>query len=182
MAFHHKGARNVGRESGSVGLNLMRMQVGDMLRATIVCADGKSVLEAWQRCSSADGFNITPEHGRLLNHFGTTDPRPPNMLLNAHVERVGCLPIAAEVQIHLLGIFELKEHHHRYYEIRRANSIAELIKENETALSILESEPSARLLTQSSNPILEDVDMGELAATHASKTMPEFEMAAQAVV
>ena len=49
MDFHHKGARNVGGENGSVGLNLTRMQVGDMLRATIVCNTGAAYKDVIER-------------------------------------------------------------------------------------------------------------------------------------
>ena len=92
-------------------------QVGDMIRSTIVCVDGDGILEAWHRCSADSGFRITPDHGRLKNSFGTKKHQPPDMLLNVHVDETpDRLPIVAEVQIHLLGIYQLKELNHRYCE------------------------------------------------------------------
>ena len=83
-------------------------QVGDMIRATIVCVDGDGVLEAWKRCSAETGFRITNDHGRMKNTFGTNKHQPPDMLLNVQFEMPDCLPLVAEIQIHLLGIFKLK--------------------------------------------------------------------------
>ena len=51
------------------------------------------------------------------------------MLINVHID--GRLPVVAEIQIHLLGVFKLKELNHRYYEVRRAPSIEALLAENQ---------------------------------------------------
>ena len=108
-----------------------------MLRATIVCADGDSVFEAWNRCAS--GFHI----GRLKNSFGTTKHQPPNMLLNVHFTPPGCIPMVGEIQIHLHGVFELKAHNHRYYELRRAPTIDAVLTENQELLADLKNRARA---------------------------------------
>ena len=87
-------------------------QVGDMIRATIVCIDGDAVFEAWKRCSSDAGFRITPDHGRLKNSFGTKNELP-KMLCNVHIEEKGYLPCVAEIQILLHDIYEIKNMSHR---------------------------------------------------------------------
>ena len=130
--------------------------MGDILRATIVCVDGESILEAFNRCSRH--FMITPEHGRAKNDFGTSVPVP-RMLLNVIVDDPDSLPVIAEIQIHLLGIYKIKELNHRCeclrarassdlmpglsftvplnicssadYEVRRAPSMEALLKENQ---------------------------------------------------
>ena len=87
-----------------------------MLRATVVCASGEGILEAWRRISAPDGFDILRGHGRLKNSFGTKGHQPPNMLLNVHFQMPGYLPVTAEVQIHLFGIFNLKARFNRASE------------------------------------------------------------------
>ena len=83
-----------------------------MIRATIVCVDGDGILEAWKRCSSDAGFRITPEHGRLKNSFRSADELP-KLLCNVQLENEGYLPTVAEIQILLLGIYQVKTLNHR---------------------------------------------------------------------
>ena len=90
----------------------MFVQVGDMIRATIVCVDGDGVLEAWKRCASDAGFRITPEHGRLKNSFRSAEELP-KLLCNVILYEAGYLPAVAEIQILLLGIYKVKSLNHR---------------------------------------------------------------------
>lgn len=109
-------------------------QVGDMIRATIVCVHGDGILEAWKRCSSDAGFRITPDHGRVKNSFRSKGELP-KLLCNVHMDELaGYLPIVAEIQILLLGVYEIKSFNHRFYRIRRAPSLEALLAENETKL------------------------------------------------
>lgn len=88
-----------------------------MIRATIVCVDGDGILEAWKRCSSDAGFRITPDHGRVKNSFRSKDELP-KLLCNAMVYVAGYLPIVAEIQILLLGVYEIKSFNHREFARR----------------------------------------------------------------
>ena len=99
------------------------LSVGDVLRATIVCADGDTLLEAWGLISSPTGFDVRPEHGRLKNLMATTLPRPPCMLINVIVDSDdGNRPVLAEVQIELRSIIELAMAQHKARAIRRVLS------------------------------------------------------------
>jgi hypothetical protein len=40
-------------------------KVSDLLRATVVCASGDDVYEAWQRISAPEGFDVREGHGRM---------------------------------------------------------------------------------------------------------------------
>jgi len=104
------------------------LSVGDVLRATIVCSDGDTLLEAWSLISSPTGFDVRPGNGRLKNLMATTLPRPPCMLINVIVDSDdGHRPVLAEVQIELRSIIELAMAQHKYYEIRRAKTVVEII-------------------------------------------------------
>ena len=84
------------------------LSVGDVLRATIVCSDGDTLLEAWSLISSPTGFDVRPGNGRLKNLMATTLPRPPCMLINVIVDSDdGHRPVLAEVQIELRSIIKL---------------------------------------------------------------------------
>ena len=99
------------------------LSVGDVLRATIVCADGDTLLEAWSLISSPTGFDVRPGNGRLKNLMATTLPRPPCMLINVIVDSDdGHRPVLAEVQIELRSIIELAMAQHKVRAIRRGLS------------------------------------------------------------
>ena len=150
-------------------------QVGDMIRATIVCVDGDGILEAWTRCSSDAGFRITPDHGRVKNSF-RSEGELPKLLCNVHMDELaGYLPIVAEIQILLLGVYEIKSFNHRkcarrvrvarhhgsplagFYRIRRAPSIEVLLAENE-----------AKLLKQSSDAAAAETAIKQQSARRVS--------------
>lgn len=102
--------------------------LGDLLRATVVCADMDAFAEAWQRVVAT--FDVRGDHGRLKNNLFTSAKRPPDLLVNVSVEPPGYLPVMGEVQIHLLEILQLKESgFHRMYEIGRAPDLAALLEE-----------------------------------------------------
>ena len=95
------------------------LSVGDVLRATIVCSDGDTVLEAWSLISSPTGFDVRPGNGRLKNLIATTLPRPPCMLINVIVDSDdGHRPVLAEVQIELRSIIELATAQHKVRAVR----------------------------------------------------------------
>ena len=101
--------------------------MGDVLRATIVCADGDTLHAAWVAVSSPAGFDVRPGHGRLKNLMATTLPRPPCMLINCIIDSDdGHRPVLAEVQIELHSIIQLAMAQHKYYEIRRAKTTNEI--------------------------------------------------------
>ena len=67
-----------------------------------------------------------PNHIRACNFF-VVDAMGAKLTAIAHVDVPGFkLPIAAEIQIHLVGILQLAKLNHRYYECRRAKAIEEL--------------------------------------------------------
>ena len=99
------------------------LSVGDVLRATIVCADGDTLLEAWTLISSPTGFDVRPGNGRLKNLMATTLPRPPCMLINVIIDSDdGHRPVLAEVQIELRSIIELAMAQHKARTSRRVLS------------------------------------------------------------
>ena len=99
------------------------LSVGDVLRATIVCSDGDTLLEAWSLISSPTGFDVRPGNGRLKNLMATTLPRPPCMLINVIVDSDdGHRPVLAEVQIELRSITELAMAQHKARTSRRVLS------------------------------------------------------------
>ena len=99
------------------------LSVGDVLRATIVCSDGDTLLEAWSLISSPTGFDVRPGNGRLKNLMATTLPRPPCMLINVIVDSDdGHRPVLAEVQIELRSIIELAMAQHTARMVRRVRS------------------------------------------------------------
>ena len=99
------------------------LSVGDVLRATIVCADGDFLLKAWSLISSPTGFDVRPGNGRLKNLMATTLPRPPCMLINVIVDSDdGHRPVLAEVQLELRSIIELAMAQHKVRALRRVLS------------------------------------------------------------
>ena len=99
------------------------LSVGDVLRATIVCADGDHLLEAWTLIASPAGFDVRPGNGRLKNLMATPLHRPPCMLINVIVDSDdGHRPVLAEVQIELRSIIELAMAQHKARAIRRVLS------------------------------------------------------------
>ena len=81
------------------------------------------------------------------------------------------MPTVAEVQIHLRDIFVFKEQNHRYYELRRASSIADLLAENEAALS--------RVNTQLMSALSPEVSCSPMHAPEVAAAQPEIELVAR---
>ena len=98
-----------------------------MLRATISCTDGDSLAEALQYVVST--FDVRVGNGRFKNLLGTTRHMPPRIIVNCVVCAPGCRSIMAEIQIHLASIKKIAEWQHRYYVVRRASELSELIAE-----------------------------------------------------
>ena len=113
-------------------------QLGDALRAMVVCRAGKGsgdlIYRTWKQLEQA--FDIRKGHGRLKNNYATAgmpndDPekftknqKPPDMLMNAVLDVEGCMSMPAEIQVHHEEILDLKESKvHLLYEIARAKSI-----------------------------------------------------------
>ena len=87
---------------------------------TIVC-DCSTV-----RCR---GLAMLRERSPMQKHM------PPRVLINCVVTAAGCPPIMAEIQIYHAGIKKIADLQHRYYEIRRATALSELIAEADAARS-----------------------------------------------
>ena len=102
-----------------------------MLRVTIACLDGDALYLAVTRIITT--FDLRDGNGRLKNMLDTKKHMPPRILINCVVRAPGCPPIMAEIQVYLASIKKLADEQHHYYEIRRANELAELIAENEAA-------------------------------------------------
>jgi hypothetical protein len=108
-------------------------QLGDCLRAMVVCRRGKKsgdlIYRTWKQLEQA--FDIRKGHGRLKNNYATAGilegpkhQKPPDMLMNAVLDVEGCMSMPAEIQVHHEEILELKESKvHLLYEIARAKSI-----------------------------------------------------------
>ena len=109
-----------------------------MLRATIVCANGDSYGLALQRVIAT--FDLREGNGRLKNMLNTTAMMPPRILINCAVRAPGCPPIIAEVQVYLDGIKKIADLQHRYYEIRRATAVSELVAEADLQATRAEAE------------------------------------------
>ena len=74
-------------------------------------------------------FDLREGNGRLKNMLGTKKHMPPRILINCVVHAADCPPIMAEIQIYLAGIKKLADQQHRFYEIRRAKALSELLAE-----------------------------------------------------
>ena len=100
--------------------------LGDLLRASVVCRRPEHVLRAWQGISApGSGFTVQ----RLKNNMDTAKPIPPDMLLNALFAVEGHAPVVVEVQIHLEHILHIKEEEqHFVYELCRAKSIEPIVE------------------------------------------------------
>ena len=108
-------------------------QLGDCLRAMVVCRRGKKsgdlIYRTWKQLEQA--FDIREGHGRLKNNYATAGilegpkhQKPPDMLMNAVLDVEGCMSMPAEIQVHHEEILDLKESKvHLLYEIARAKSI-----------------------------------------------------------
>ena len=94
-----------------------------MLRATVVCDDGKTLALVYRALESA--FDLQEGHGRLKNLLDTKEETPPRMILNVLVAQG---TMVAEVQLHLRGIKEIANRDHRYYEVLRATALQALLK------------------------------------------------------
>ena len=109
-----------------------------MLRVTIKCVDGDSLGLALQRVIAI--FDLREGNGRLKNMLATRKHMPPRVLINCVVTAAGCPPIMAEIQIYHAGIKKIADLQHRYYELRRATALSELIAEADAAQSKQESD------------------------------------------
>ena len=94
--------------------------VGDLVRASIVCADMDGAVAAWQDVEQ--GFGVRDGHGRLKNNWFTREPRPPDMLVNVVVDVPDAPSITGEIQIHLHDILLAKEE--GVYEAVNAQALA----------------------------------------------------------
>ena len=67
-------------------------QLGDPLRAMIVCGTGQfsQPKMAWDRIHA--GFEVREGHGHVKPNFSVND-RPPDMLINAVIETPGHMPV-----------------------------------------------------------------------------------------
>ena len=98
-------------------------QVGDVLRATVICESGDALLLVYRAIERA--FELREGNGRLKNVLNTKMPTPPRMLLNVMLDG----EMAAEIQLFLREIKELAVHDHKYYEVLRAGGLDELLAE-----------------------------------------------------
>ena len=82
-------------------------QLGDPLRAMIVCGTGQfsQPKMAWDRVHA--GFEVQEGHGHVKPNFNVTN-RPPDMLINVVIETPGHMPVIGEIQIHYRPVLELK--------------------------------------------------------------------------
>ena len=104
--------------------------LGDVLRATVVCGTAEHLMQAWSAIE--EEFNVK-KTGRLKANWKATS-RPPDMLVNVHVEFPGFMPLVGEIQIHYRPILVLKESvYHLFYEITRAKRCSELVPQPPTA-------------------------------------------------
>ena len=137
-------------------------QLGDCLRAMVVCRRGKKsgdlIYRTWKQLEQA--FDIRKGHGRLKNNYATAgmpndDPKvfaknqkPPDMLMNAVLDVEGCMSMPAEIQVHHEEILDLKESKvHLLYEIARAKSIGIL---RGGAPAPAKAKPASRVVPQQS--------------------------------
>ena len=144
-------------------------QVGDVLRVTIKCVDGDSLGLALQRVIAI--FDLREGNGRLKNLLSTRKHMPPRVLINCVVTAAGCPPIMAEIQIYHAGIKKIADLQHRYYEIRRATALSELIAEADAAQSKQESDdnltqamPEALSGVSAASPPPQEQDTDEVPA------------------
>ena len=82
-------------------------QLGDPLRAMIVCGEGEysQPWRAWEKIR--DAFDVRDDHGHVKPNFLVSN-RPPDMLINCVIEFPGYMPVVGEIQIHYRPILELK--------------------------------------------------------------------------
>jgi len=123
-------------------------QIGDVLRATVVCRGGDDVahtggliVRTWKQLERT--FDIREGHGRLKNRFTTAGKgdnpvdMPPDILMNAIMDLVGSMSMPVEIQIHHEDILHIKdERTHLLYEITRAKSIKAICEQNIPVKSI----------------------------------------------
>ena len=100
-----------------------------MLRVTILCSNGEAVCLAMQRVIAT--FDLREGNGRMKNLLNTKKLTPPRVLTNCVVRVPGCPQVTAEIQIHFAAIKKLADAQHRYYEIKRAGALSELLAEAE---------------------------------------------------
>ena len=133
------------RSVGSIVRHCMmklRLQVGDILRVTIVAVDGTSLHRAVQDVIKT--FDLREGNGRLKNMLKTKKHMPPRMLINVVVRAPGCQPMCGEIQIYLDKIKKLADLQHHYYEIRRAKSAAEILAESASRKSAVQHDTNLK--------------------------------------
>lgn len=55
-------------------------QLGDVLRAMVVCGSAEQLIQTWRAIESVDGFGVAPGHGRVKSNFGPKNTeKPPDM-------------------------------------------------------------------------------------------------------
>ena len=161
-------------------------QLGDCLRAMVVCRRGKKsgdlIYRTWKQLEQA--FDIREGHGRLKNNYATAGilegakhQKPPDMLMNAVLDVEGCMSMPAEIQVHHEEILELKESKvHLLYEIARAKSIGILRggapvvvppQENATSPATSTGEHSRHGAVEAVNSLLSNQHSREVQALRA---------------
>ena len=82
-------------------------QLGDPLRAMVVCGTGQHSQPkmAWDKIHA--GFDVREGHGHVKPNFSVKD-RPPDMLINVVIDTPDHMPVIGEIQIHYRPVLELK--------------------------------------------------------------------------
>ena len=106
----------------------------DVLRCTLDCVNPVVLLQTWELLKKA--FVLETGNGGLQNKFLNKKGQPlqnvtKNDFPNLHAQPVFVVEkfnykIVVEVQLHLRGIFRLKDAFHAPYDIIRTNSASEL--------------------------------------------------------
>ena len=74
-------------------------QLGDPLRAMVVCGTGQfsQPKMVWDKIHAS--FDVREGHGHVKPNFSVKD-RPPDMLINVVIETPDHMPVIGEIQIH----------------------------------------------------------------------------------
>ena len=97
--------------------------VTDILRASYICRDAKSMVEAFEGLSASPYFRVV----RLKNKIGECRG-PFNLHVNVLFEPPECdAPILCEVQFYPEKVFAMQHRQHLLYELKRATEVKDLI-------------------------------------------------------
>ena len=97
--------------------------VTDILRASYICEDARSMMQAFEGLSSSEFFQVV----RLKNKIGECKG-PFNLHVNVIFSPPKCeQPILCEVQFYPRDVFALQHRQHLMYEVKRAPSIQQLL-------------------------------------------------------